>query len=149
MSIKTICEGIQAVGALATGIVAAYDKPPANPLSTELPALFPFTGPASEASELGADYVLQARIYRVQVAVTPTGQHLPEQREALCRPLIEAVLSTFRSYPTLNGVARVQQSVVLGDTGVAILPEWGGKFIGFQINLEVTTYEPRSYADGE
>jgi hypothetical protein len=150
MSIQLVCAGIQTIGAAVSGITMAFDVPPANLETAELPALFVFTGRASDDEEiLGSDEVMETRTYRVQVAVLPTGQGDPNTRERLCRPLIEAVVQAFESHPSLGGVAGVQNAYPSGDSGVAILPEWGGKFIGFEVQLSVTTVRDRVLASGE
>jgi hypothetical protein len=145
--ISLVCTGIQAIGAAVSGITKAFDVPPAGLDTAELPALYAFTGPMTPEEE-DSSFVTETRIYRVQVAVLPTGQGDPNTREALCRPLIEATVAAYRSHYGLGGVAGVQTARVVSDTGVVLLPEWGGKFIGFEIRLAVTTIRDREYARG-
>ena len=148
--ISTLTAAIKAIGEQVTGIVTAFDPPPAGLNSADLPALFAFTGNASHGdTQYGANKVLVTRIYRIQVAVIPSALGDPNTRETLCRPLLDATVDTFQMHPTLGKIARVRRSRVVSDSGIVLLPEWGGKYIGFEVRLEVETIEPRTYAKGE
>lgn len=143
--LSSICAGIVAIGGAASGITKAIDPPPAELNTADLPALWVFTGPAQilPNSPL-AGYEYRRRTFRVQAAVLPTGQGSPATRETLCRPLLVAVSNALSNNPHLGGVDWVQDSKVASDSGIVILPEWGGKYIGFEVRLEVTYYEKRS-----
>ncbi len=148
--IEAIFAKIQEIGASVSGVTEAYDPPPANLNSDLLPALYAFTGGASyDESALGPKMVDVTREIRVQVAVIPTGQGDPNTREKDFRPLIDATVSAYQQHPALKKLARVRKASVLSDTGVVILPEWGMKYIGFEIRLRVVTTEPRTIAQGE
>jgi hypothetical protein len=148
--LENICTGIVTVGARATAIKTYSDPPPAKLDSGDLPALCVFTGQASEDEEIEGDHLVErTRMMRVQVPVIATGQANAEEREARCRPLMDAVSAAFRAAPSLGGTAFVQRTRVLGDSGIVILPEWGGKFVGFEVRLQVISLEPRVYAKGE
>lgn len=142
--ITLVCDGIAAVGKIS-GIQTAFAIPPAGLETAELAALYAFTGTATNDQQtLGAGFFQETRLYRVQVAVLPTGQGTPELRETRCRPLITGLNQALRDNPSLGGVAGVQKSLVVGDSGIVLLPEWGGKFIGFEIRLQVTTVGKRA-----
>jgi len=143
--IDDVCAGIKTVGTLAPGIVTAFNPPPVAIETAHLPALYAFLGSASHSEEYGPNKVLTVRTFRVQVAVIPTGQGNPNTREMLVRPLLQNVIETYRKYPRLSKTAFVREAAVVSDTGIVILPEWGGKFIGFEIRLQVETIEPRTY----
>lgn len=145
--INLVCTGIQTIGTGITGITKAFATPPAGLETAELPALFAFTGGMTPTDE-DSSSVTETRTYRVQVAVLPTGQGDPNTREEKCRPLLEAAVGAFREHFGLGGVEGVQHSQVLSDSGVVVLPEWGGKFIGFEIRLAVTTIRDRHFAHG-
>ncbi len=148
--IETLTAAIKTIGENASGIVNAFDPPPAGINTADLPALYTFTGNAvHNDTEYGANRILVRRIFRVQVAVIPTGQGDPNTRETLCRPLLDNVLDQFRKYPTLGKTARIRKSRIVSDSGIVLLPEWGAKYIGFEIRIEVETIEPRTYAQGE
>jgi hypothetical protein len=151
MTIATVCAAIAALGNANTGtlgITAAEDPPPATLDTAKLPLLYTFTGPA-QYTDLGDDFVIETRDYRVQVAVLPFGEASPQLREARVRPILVAVRTLYFSYPALGGVVGVQSALPLGDSGVVILPEWGGNYIGFELRLQVIEYAPRSFAEGE
>jgi hypothetical protein len=145
--ISLVCSGIRTIGTPITGITTAFATPPANLETAELPALYPFTG-AMSPDEEDSTSVTETRTYRVQVAVLPTGQGDPNTREALCRPLLEAVNAAYRIHFGLGNVVGVQNSRVVSDSGIVLLPEWGGKFIGFEVRLAVTTIRERIFAHG-
>ncbi len=150
MIIEDVCAGIKAVGASAPGIKTAYDPPPASIPSGALPALYAFTGNAPhDETAAGPNHVLVRRIYRVQVAALPIAQGQPSTRETTIRPLLQNVIEHFRKYPHLGKTARVRLARIVSDSGIVILPEWGGSYIGFEIRLEVQTIEPRAYSTGE
>jgi hypothetical protein len=150
--ISTLCAKIATIGEGISGINSngVFDPPPANLQTAELPALFTWTGTAAHnESVLGEDFVETTRRFFVQVAVIPSGQGDPNTRETLVRPLLEAALAQFRKYPRFNDVDWVEKVNLLSDSGVIILPEYGGKFIGFEIQLDITYIAPRTFAAGE
>jgi len=147
-----ICAKIAQIGAEISGINlnGVFDPPPANIQTANLPAMFTWTGNAQHnESELGEDFIETTRRFYVQIAVIPTGQGDPNTREKLVRPLIEAALAAFRKHPKLIGLKWIEKVVVGSDSGVIILPEYGGKFIGVEIPLDVVYIQPRSYAPNE
>lgn len=149
-TVDDICDALIAIGATVTGVTSAIDPPPANPTTAVLPLLYVFTGPATVLEdEHGETWDTLVRQFRLQVAVIPTGQGDPNTRETLVRPLIDAAVDKFRSYPQLNGLKFVERLRVVSDSGVAILPEYGGKFIGFEVRLEVQYIQRRALAARE
>ncbi len=141
--ISVVCAGIQAVGSLAEGVVASYSQAPDTLETSLLPALYPLTGQARHDAEIqGEGFVQVTRTYNVQVAVQATGQGTPSEVEQDCRALISSVCMVFRRYPMLKDAPGVLRSMIVSDSGPALLTEWGGKYIGFEIRLEVTTIEP-------
>jgi hypothetical protein len=125
---------------------------PAKLDTAELPALYSLTGSAQyNESARGETWEEVTRLYRIQVPVVPTGQATPELRESLCQPLIEKVVYTFNEYPTLNNCANVRANgvSVLSDSGIVVLPEWGAKYVGFEVRLQVIYDVPRVFAPGE
>ena len=150
--ITSICAKIAEIGKTISGINVdgVFDPPPANLQTAELPAMFVWTGTAThDKSILGEDFIETTRRFYLQVAVIPTGQGDPNTRETLVRPLIEATLSAFRFHPQLEGLDWVEEVVIASDSGVIVLPEYGGKFIGFEIPLDVKYFTPRTYAANE
>lgn len=148
--IDAICAALADIGGDVTGIVKAFDPPPPNLDGGVLPALYVLTGQAQHDDlRLGADNVLVTRDLRVQVAVIPTASGDPNTRERICRPLLEAVTAAYRSHPHLKGLARVREMRVASDSGIVLLPEWGARYIGFELRIAVITVETRSIARGE
>jgi hypothetical protein len=76
-------------------------------------------------------------------------------RETRCRPLIVWLRDRLASYPLLATVAAgapvhvagLERTLVLSDSGIVILPEWDGKYIGVEFRLQVTEIIARTYAD--
>lgn len=148
--IENVCSAIRTVASSAPGITTAYDPPPGSIPSADLPALYVFTGGGTHSeSSLGPNVMLVKRVYRVQVAVLPIGQGKPSTRETSIRPLLDNTIAHFRKHPTLGKTARVRAARVASDSGIVILPEWSGIYIGFEIRLEVATIEPRDFSPGE
>lgn len=147
--IDDICGKIvTTLGAAVSGIKRAFDPPPPKLDSADLPALWCFTGAAvNDDEELGEDLILTRRSFRVQVAIIATGQGNPATREQLCRPLIEAVREKYYTTSSLRNLAWIQDVRVLGDSGIVVLPEYGGQFIGFEVRLEVTYVQKRTVID--
>jgi hypothetical protein len=122
---------------------------PAKLDTEQLPALYTLTQNANYfVSQYGENLLLATRVYRIQVPVIPIGQANAETRESLCQPLLETVTKTFIGYPTLNNCEGVQAggSKVVSDSGIVVLPEYGAKFVGFQVNLQVNYLIPRIFA---
>ena len=149
MSIETVCAGLVAIGADVAGIESAPDPPPENLDSASLPALYALTGESmDDDTMLGAEFVQEIRTYRVQVAVAAYGEGTVAQTEGKARPLIQLVKSAYANRPNLESILNVQKVRVLGDSGVEILAEYGGKFIGFEVRVEVTEYASRTIVEG-
>ena len=143
MSIDLVCGAIAALldGLAVTSGSTAYtlrasDPPPAKVDTAQLPAAWVFTGQSTDdwgAHEIG----LVTRQYAVQVALLPVGQSTPEEREKRCRPFIEAVRAQLAAHPSLGGqVPWLERARVTGDSGIILLPEYGGVYIGFEMRLE-------------
>jgi hypothetical protein len=148
VSKETVCASIKLIGQLVPGIGSALDPPPATLDTAKMPALFTWTGPATYR-DLGDDWIEETRLYRVQVAVVKVGEATPDVREKRCRPLLDAARETFFKYPQLSQTLRVQEARPLGDSGIVVLPEYGGSHIGFELRLQVIEYFERSYAPYE
>lgn len=150
--ITEICAKLAEIGAGITGINqnGVFDPPPAELLTAHLPAHFTWVGAGAHSeSSLGEMFVETTRRFYVQVAVLPLGQGNPNNREKLVRPLLQAALAQHRKYLTLSTLDWVEKSEIRSDSGVIILPEYGGKFIGFEIPIDITYIEPRTIAAGE
>lgn len=148
-------ESIQAVIRELTGDFAeasVFALAPEKLDTAELPALYALTGQATyNESIMGELYEEVTRVYRVQVPVMAIGQANPQDRESLCQPLIEKVVTKFQSYPTLNNCPFVRANGVrvLSDSGVVVLPEWGAKYVGFEVRLQIIYDYPREFSPGE
>lgn len=151
MSVQTVSSAIVGLANAnkgTLGIEAAKDPPPAALDTAILPALYVWTGPAQySTSELGSDFVLETRLYRVQVAVAPEAEATPELLESRTRPILVATRDLFFSWPQLNATAWVQTSAPISDSGVIILPEYGGKHVGFELRLQVQEHVKRTYQE--
>ena len=150
--LTNICAHLAEIGAEISGINphGVFDPPPANLNTADLPAVFIWTGTATHnEGSLGENLIESTRRFYLQVAVIPTGQGDPNTREALVRPLIEATLTTLRQHPKLKGMEWVEKLTAGSDSGVILLPEYGGKFIGFEIPLDITYIALRTYASNE
>jgi hypothetical protein len=137
-----------AVGATETYKVKTADPPPVKLDSAELPLAYLTPGPAAdEGRSTGDDEVRETRQYALRVPVISSGQGTPGERETRCRPILAAVKAWLRMYPHL-GTAGVEAQVN-GDSGVVVLPDFEGKFIGFEVRLQVTTLIVWNYAANE
>lgn len=147
-AIKTVVDGLSpvAAGATETYDLKGFNPPPAKADTAQLPGVWTFTGPATYID--GADWLTEERTYLVQCAVLPVGQGTPAEREQRCRPLLVALRAALIAHPHL-GVAFVQRTRLLGDSGITVLPEYDGAFIGFELRLGVTEIVARSYAASE
>lgn len=117
--------------------------------TAEIPAQYTLTGSGNETNQFGESEEFITRIYRVQVAVLPTGQATPTARETLCRELLEKCRKHLKRYPLLNQCERVYRMRVLSDSGVVILPEFGQKYVGFEIRAEVQYADVINFAEQE
>jgi len=150
--ITEICAHIAEISAEISGINAkgVFDPPPANLNTADLPAVFVWTGTATHnESVMGENFVETTRRFYLQVAVIPTGQGDPNTRETLVRPLLDSALAVLRKHVSLKGLEWVEKIMVGSDSGIIILPEYGGKFIGFEIPIDVIYFALRSYASNE
>lgn len=145
-------QAIKGIGETVEGLVKVFDLAPEKLDSSELPALYPLTSQASYNESIKGEFFEEAtRVYRVQVPVIPLGLANPQDRESMCQPLIEAVVRTFQGYPTLGNCPYVRANgvSVLSDSGIVVLPEWGAKYVGFEVRLQVIYDYPREFSDGE
>lgn len=145
--LDTIADALVTIGGTVAGIRTAIDPPPAGPAAANLPLLYVLSGRATHSDD--EQIVQVARVFRVQVAVLPAVQGDPNTREKLCRPLLDLVAEKYRSYYRLASVSFVERIRVLSDSGIVILPEYGYKYMGFEVPVEVTYFAPRSFAQGE
>ncbi|HZU86597.1 MAG TPA: hypothetical protein VFF78_03870 [Anaerolineaceae bacterium] len=146
--ISAVCSGIQEIGIQVAGINTSYSLPPDTLETSSLPALYPLTGQARHDNDaLGRGMVMVVRNYSVQVALQAIAQGVSTEIEQQCREMINSVCLAFRKHPMLNGTPGVLKSIIISDSGPAILTEWGGKYIGFEIRLEVSTAEPADYEE--
>ena len=142
-------KALATIGAATAGIADADDPPPASIDSMQLPFLYVLTRDGDFNWNLAGTYMGQeTRQYAVQVAVIGTSHGFPKDREELCRPLITKLVRQYMANPHL-GVDGVQEVIVRRATGPVILPEYGGKFIGFELTVEVQMTFARDFANGE
>lgn len=147
--ISIICARLETLCGALTGL-QVFDPPLPNLETGHLPALWFFTGQADDDSvAAGPKLIVVNRTIRAQLAIIPTGQGNPRERESLCRPWIQTVKTHLAKYPRLNRLDFVRNMVVTGDSGVVLLPEYGGKFIGAEIRLQITYHIQRTIAPGE
>lgn len=132
-----------------TGLKKAFEIAPSKLDTAELPALYTLTGSGNDSNQYGESEEYTSRTYRIQIAVIPIGQATPEIRETLCRDLMENVRRELKRYPSLDGTEGVERARVIGDSGIVILPEFGMKFVGFEIRLQVTYSELIEFAENE
>lgn len=130
-------------------LVTSFSTAPEKLDTGEIPALYSLTSSATRTNQFGEREEYLTRVYRVQVAVVPTGQATPTEREKLCRDLLEKVRKQFNRFPRLNDCNGVFTAKVIGDSGVVILPEFGMKFVGFEIRLQVTYVDVIDFAENE
>lgn len=150
--ISSICANLATIGREIVGINAngVFDPPPAGLQTADLPAMFVWTGTATHSEgSMGESFVETTRRFYLQIAVIPVGQGDPNTRETLIRPLIDATLTVLRQHPKIKSLDWVEKMTVGSDSGVIILPEYGGKFIGFEIPIDVSYFAIRTYASNE
>jgi hypothetical protein len=133
-----------------TPLRKSVDPPPENLDTAQLPCLWAFTGEGEyDFNQISAENVISLRrIWRIQVACLTTAEGTPFTRETRVRPILTKTRDHFAGYPTLNGAIGVRNALITGDSGVAILPEYEGRFIGFQIDLTVDYIVARLIAGG-
>lgn len=151
ITISSITSRISSLSKLVSGVHDSIDPPPPAIVSANLPLSIVFTGESSsdDGNEYGDDLTLISRVFLLQIFALSIMSGTPSNRESVVRPIIDAARSLFDGYPTLDDLPFVVRSKVLGDSGPAILPEYGGKFIGTEIRLQVTYLVPRIYLHGE
>lgn len=157
MTIETVCTAIARIGATITGITKAFEEPPAIIDTAQMPALYTFIGRSNDRdNDLGSEYAIETRVYRIQVAVLPKGQSSRVAAEETIRSLLSTVKEVFRNRPSLahtsdagvrGGVDNVQWARVIGDSGPVSLTEYQGMYIGFEVYLEVTEYVEKAIVD--
>jgi hypothetical protein len=146
--LTAVAAALITVAKKAAGITDGEDPPPSIIDTAQLPFVYAFTRDGSYA--WGETYEgTEDREFVLQVAVLPLSQGSPRERETLCRPIIDALRDTLASYPSLEGTTGVQDVTVRGASGPAILPEYAGKFIGFETRVTVRMRLTRTFAQGE
>jgi len=119
-------------------ITAATDPPPQNMDSNTLPHLYVFSGEADyDFGSLGNDDWLEVRTFRVQTAVMTYAASNPEARETRIRSVLQSVMMELAQTDEFDYTDHVFDCTILGDSGPAILPEYEGKYLGFEIRLQV------------
>jgi hypothetical protein len=145
MSIQDLCDHLTAaVDNVVISVDGVYyplhpkDPPPPTWDTAALPGHYILTGGADD-TPMGDDggVVEESRIVRVQVPVVPLGQATPYERETRSRALLDALKQQYRIMCRSARITGVRSMRVLGDSGVVVLPEYDGQYIGFEIRLEV------------
>jgi hypothetical protein len=149
-ALVTIVGGMSVnIGATEHYTLKGFNPPPPKIDTAELPAVYAVTGSATDDEDsAGDDQVRETRTYAVRVPVMPEGQGTAQEREKRCRPILQAVKAKLRQYPHL-GVAGVERARVIGDSGITLLPDWDGAFIGFEVRLQVVELIARTFAANE
>lgn len=148
-ALKAALSGVTATTSDSVALtVIAYDPPPVAMDSIKLPAAYIFTGSADYDTEASADQYMEARAYEVHCAIGAEAQMNENIRERHARALIPAIQARLMKYQNL-GVAQVLYIRVTSDSGPIVLPEYGGLYVGFIINLTVNELITRTYATGE
>lgn len=149
-TLETVPPAIAVIARTVEGIATAKDPPPEAMETAILPCVYTLTGEAEDfPPDSPEDVYWETRTYRVQCAVLPRNQATPQTRELRIRPLIRLLKSALVSRPSLGNVRYVTRARVRGDSGPAILPEWDGKYLGFEIRIEVTSVVAVCYPGGE
>lgn len=140
---------VQIAGTVA-GIKKVYDPGPPNLVSDDLVCTWVYTDPAQYLDfDDDENQIQTVRLFRIQTACLTIAQGDPYSRESTVRPLIDTMVRKFQGYSTLNNLPYVRSHRVVSDSGVVILPEYGGQFIGFEVRLSVEYLYERVYAPGE
>jgi hypothetical protein len=143
-----ICDRIALIGQDITGIVETDAISLATIDTANMPYLAVFMGRSSDDEVSGGDdFTIETRVYRIVVVVMPIGQGETAEAEDKSRDLIHAVKEHYRARHSLEDLAGVQNTRVLGDSGVIVLPEYSGKYFGFEVLLEVSLYVPKTFVD--
>lgn len=149
MSLSTIRAAITELGKEIPGIESCLYPPPGTLDTATLPALYVLIGESiDDSATLGAERILERREWRIQVAVAPYGEGNIAQIEEAAETLIPNTKAVYHNNPGLDGVNGVQNSRVIGDTGTGMLQEYGGKYVGFEVRLEVEQYVVRQITEG-
>lgn len=132
------------------GLTKAVDPPPPVINSAWLPLAYVLTGEGTyDLVTGGSDRIVEPRIYRVRVAVLGIANDTPSERETKGRPVLQGCKNVLSRYPSLLLTQWVQKMELVRDSGIVILPDWGNKWIGFEIQIAVTQNYRRCYADKE
>ena len=150
ITIDDVSKRIVQIAGTVAGIKRTYDPAPPNMLSDDLVCSWVFTDPAQYLDFEDDENVIQTvRIFRIQTACLTIAQGDPYNRETIVRPLIDTMVRKFQGYSTLNNLSFVRSHRVVSDSGVVILPEYGGQFIGFEVRLSVEYLYDRVFEPGE
>jgi len=127
-----------AVAGYDTYTIHGYDPPPPKWDTYEIPGLYVLTGASTDVpqGDDGAD-VLENRAFHIQVPFMPVGASTPYSREVIGRPILDAMKLVYRDFARNGLVTGVFQMRVVNDSGIAILTEYDGQFIGFDIEMLV------------
>jgi hypothetical protein len=147
MPIDTVKTRLAALAAEITGITTAFRHIPPAIDTADLPCQIVFTGRSRDDETQGNEFTVETREYRLVFPVLPHGQGARTEAEAIADVLIPQVKEFYRARKDLVGLAWVQTSRVLGDSGVIQIREWDGKFLGFEVILEVTEYVKKTFVD--
>lgn len=137
-----ISQGLINIVKAVPGITAGFFPAPPNIETAQLPAAFVFTG--SNTYDAASDISNMVRIFRLQVACIPISQGDPFTRETKIPPLIQTCAHAINAKRETHNIDWVETIRVVTDSGIVILPEYGMKFIGFELQVEVKYIERRT-----
>lgn len=147
MSLTTILDAIKAEADKIESIKTAFAYPPVKLDSAQLPSLYVIPGPAVYRNWTETKIVIQ-RDYNLRVPVGTVTSSTPEARIREIDPIITDVLVHFSGLSHM-GQTDIFEMRVLNDTGIRVLSDYGAKFIGFVITIQIEQMKGLNYASNE
>jgi hypothetical protein len=150
VTVVSVPAALASVVAVSTQVKKGVDPPPPVIDTADLPLAYVLTRDATHDWQTEGEHRMRLeREYVVRVPVLGTGSGTPDQRETMCRPVLNDVVQTIAKYPQLGLTQGVNRAWVVRDSGIVVLPDFQQKWIGFEVHVRVLESEVRTYASGE
>lgn len=142
MSIATIITALQNRHQNISGVVSAPTTYPTGINTTDLPLILADAGKGKNEWEAhGGDYTLETRMYRVRCFCLPGGLGVGlNQGKQQAIAILDAVLASYRTNPTLTSTAAILIEAGIEDTGIIGTMQYTDpetQYYGFELSVPV------------
>lgn len=138
MSVLAVTDALATLEKTISGINAAYslDETPQRLNVSSLPAFINWPGTATYETRTGL--AIETRSYRCILYIAPLESPVEMRyKGATAEPLLAAARLVFLGSPGLASTTDVLSARLVGDSGLIIIEDYGGFYLGIEFTVQV------------